>query len=67
MLCDFVVQYIRECAKCQSSKTIHKWFQPPLQPITTQENTAPFAMITMDFVVKLPELKGSDSILTITD
>jgi hypothetical protein len=38
----------------------------PLVPITPT-HTLPFAMITMDFITKLPESGGCDSILTVTD
>jgi hypothetical protein len=41
--------------------------QPPLQPITPKEMIRPFAMISIDFIVKLLNSKGYDSILTIID
>ena len=41
--------------------------QPPLQPIGPEEKPLPFATMSVDFVVKLPLSKGSDSILTVTD
>ena len=64
---DFVIWYIKGCAKCQQSKTIHKCFQPPLQPISLKGDATPFSTVAMDFVVKLPKSKGSNSILTVTD
>ena len=39
----------------------------PLTPITPITEALPFQTIAMDFIVKLPESAGFDSILTITD
>jgi hypothetical protein len=39
----------------------------PLQPIYPKLEALPFGTIALDFITKLPESKGSDSILTITD
>jgi len=63
----FVMKYISGCAICQQTKTITKRNQPPLQPISPPKDTTPFSTIAMDFVVKLPESKGCDTILTVTD
>ena len=63
----FVKEYVKGCAVCQQNKTITKRNQPPLQPIGPEEKPLPFATMSVDFVVKLPLSKGSDSILTITD
>ena len=63
----FVKEYVAGCAVCQQNKTITLSNQPPLQPIGPEEKPLPFATMSVDFVVKLPLLKGSDSILTITD
>lgn len=63
----YVKEYVAGCAICQQTKTITQRNTPPLQPITPQESLLPFATMSVDFVVKLPELNGSDSILTITD
>jgi hypothetical protein len=41
--------------------------KPNLSPITPVKNAMPFQTITLDFIVKLPESQGHDSILTITD
>jgi len=41
--------------------------KPSLQPIFPDPQAQPFSTITVDFIVKLPESKGFDSILTITD
>ena len=63
----YVARYIKGCAVCQQNKTVIARNTPPLQPIIPEEGSAPFFTIAMDFVVKLPESKGSDSILTVTD
>jgi transposase InsO family protein len=63
---DTITNYVKGCATCQQNKTITRRNQPPLQPITSGDNP-PFAVMALDFVVKLPESKGYDTILTITD
>ena len=63
----FVKEYVAGCAVCQQNKTITLRNQPPLQPIGPGEKPLPFAMMSVDFVIKLPLSKGSNSILTITD
>ena len=61
-----VHEYVKGCAQCQQNK-VNKWPQKaPLSPITPTE-ALPFQTIAMDFIVKLPELAGFDSILMITD
>ena len=63
----FIKEYVAGCAVCQQTKTITQRNQPPLQLITPGEHPLPFATMSVDFVVKFPESKGSDTILTITD
>ena len=63
----FVKEYVAGCAVCQQTKTITRRNQPLLQPITPKGRPLPFSTMSVDFVVKLPESKGSDTILTITD
>ena len=63
----FVKKYVAGCTICQQNKTITQRNQPPLQPIGSGEKPLPFATMSVDFVVKLPLSKGSDSILTVTD
>ena len=63
----FVKEYVAGCAVCQQNKTIAQRNQPSLQPIGPEAKPLPFATMLVDFVVKLPLSKGSDSILTITD
>ena len=63
----FVKEYVAGCAVCQQTKMITRRNQPPLQPITPEECPLPFATMSVDFVVKLPESKGSNTILTVMD
>ena len=63
----FVKEYVGGCAVCQQNKAITHRNQPPLQPISPEEKLLPFATMSVDFVVKLPLSKGSDSILTVID
>jgi transposase InsO family protein len=48
-------------------KTITHRNIPPIAPIGPGEDTTPFATITVDFITKLPESRGCDTILTITN
>ena len=63
----FVKEYVAGCTVCQQMKTITQQNQPLLQPITPEKRPLPFVTMSVDFMVKLPESKGSDTILTITD
>ena len=63
----FVQEYVRGCTKCQENKSRMHPNVSPIQPITPQHPTQPFATIVMDFIVKLPILQGYDSILTVMD
>jgi len=40
---------------------------PPLFPILPTENACPFETIAMDFITKLPQSGGYNTILTIID
>ena len=62
-----VQDYVKGCADCQRNKANTHPKKAPLSPITPKQEALPFQMIAMDFIVKLPELEGFDSILTITD
>jgi len=64
---DYVTNYIKGCATCQMTKVNTNPNKPPLNPITAEPDALPFQTITMDFIVKLLESDGYDSILTITD
>ena len=62
----FVIDYVKGCAQCQANKVNTHKTRPPLYPIKPQ-NTLPFETIALDFITKLPESRGFDTILTITD
>jgi hypothetical protein len=62
----FVINYVKGCAQCQANKANTHKTRPPLYPIKLQ-NTFPFETIALDFITKLPESRGFDTILTITD
>jgi hypothetical protein len=64
---EFVKEYVRGCAVCQANKIITRRNQPHLYPIPPEEDAKPFQTIAIDLIVKLPESKGYDTILTITD
>src|SRR6201985_2840434 len=63
----FIKDYVRGCAICQEKKIITRHNQPQLYPIPPEEDAKPFQTIAMDLIVKLPESRGYDTILTITD
>ena len=60
-------EYIRGCTDCQQNKVNTHPQKATLSPIAPSAQALPFQTIAMDFIVKLPELAGFDSILTITD
>ena len=62
-----VQDYVKGCADCQRNKVNTHPKKAPLSPITPKQEALPFQTIAMDFIVKLPESEGFDSILTITD
>ena len=62
-----IQEYVKGCAQCQQNKVNTCPQKAPLNPITPATGALPFQTISMDFIVKLPELAGNDSILTITD
>jgi len=63
----FVTEYIKGCATCQMTKVNTHPNHPLLFPILPTENAYPFEMIAMDFITKLLQSGGYDTILTITD
>ena len=62
-----VQEYVKGCAQCQQNKVNMRPQKAPLNPITPAIGALPFQTISMDFIVKLPESAGYNSILTITD
>jgi hypothetical protein len=62
-----VKDYIQGCADCQRHKVNNRPTKAPLRPIYPKPEAMPFETIALDFITKLPESQGYDSILTITD
>jgi len=61
----FVMAYIRGCTTCQSNKA-NTWLnKPPIFPITLECDTLPFQTIAVDWITKLPQSDGYDSIMTV--
>jgi RNase H-like domain found in reverse transcriptase/Integrase zinc binding domain/Reverse transcriptase (RNA-dependent DNA polymerase) len=64
----FVVQYVKGCAICQSTKPNTVWPKVPIYPIMTTETHAyPFQTISWDLITDLPKKGNFDSALTIVD
>jgi hypothetical protein len=62
-----VKDYIQGCADCQQHKVNNRPTKAPLRPIYPKPEAMPFETIALDFITKLPESQGYDSILTVTD
>ena len=62
-----VQEYVKGCTDCQRNKVNTHPKKAPLMPITPIHEALLFQIIAMDFIIKPPESKGFDSILTITD
>lgn len=60
-------EYVKGCGTCQQNKSNTHPNPPPLHPIIPPEENKPFKTIAIDLNMKLPNSKGNDSILTITD
>jgi len=63
----FVTEYIKGCTTCQMTKVNTHPAHPPLFPIFPTENARPFETVAMDFITKLPQSGGYNTILTVTD
>ena len=63
----FVTDYIKGCATCQMTKVNTHPTHPPMFPITPIDNAHPFETIAMDFITKLLQSGGFNTILTIMD
>jgi Integrase zinc binding domain len=64
----FVVQYVKGCAVCQSTKPNTVQPKTPIYPIVaTKTHAYPFQMISWDLITDLPKRNGFDLILTIVD
>jgi len=64
---DFITAYIKGCATCQMNKVNTNPMKLPIYPITAVPDALPFQTIALDFITKLPESLGNDTILTIMD
>jgi len=64
---DFITEYIKGCTTCQMNKVNMNPSKPPVYPITPVPDALPFQTIALNFITKLPESLGNDTILTIID
>ena len=62
-----IMDYVKGCADCQRNKVNLRPTRAPLRPIYPKPEATPFDTVAIDFITKLPESQGYDSILTITD
>ena len=62
-----IMDYVKGCAECQRHKVNLRPTKAPLRPIYPKPKATPFDTVAIDFITKLPESQGYDSILTITD
>ena len=62
-----IMGYVKGCADCQRHKVNLRPTKAPLRPIYPKLEAMLFDMVAIDFITKLPELQGYDSILTVTD
>jgi hypothetical protein len=64
---DFITKYVKGCAMCQMNKVNTHPTKPPLYPITPVTEAWPFQTMALNFIIKLPESNGYNTILTITN
>jgi hypothetical protein len=62
-----VKDYVQGCTDCQRHKVNNRPTKAPLRPIYPKPEAMPFETIALDFITKLPESQGYNSILTVTD
>ena len=62
-----ITEYVQGCADCQRHKVNNRPTKGPLSPIYPIPEVMPFETVALDFITKLPESQGYDSVLTITD
>ena len=62
---DFVIRYVKGCARCQKTKVSTNKPKVPIYPITAEPAAKPFETIALNLIVNLPPLMGYDSILTV--
>jgi Integrase zinc binding domain len=64
----FVVQYVKGCTVCQSTKPNTVQPKIPICPIiTTESHTYPFQTISWDLITNLPKVGSFNSVLMIVD
>jgi len=63
----YIQAYVKGCGICQQNKVNTHPNRPTLHPISPPESPDPFKVISVDLITKLLDLKGNDTILTITD
>ena len=62
-----VTEYVQGCAECQRHKVNSHPIRALLSPIYPTPEALPFEMVALDFITKLLELQGYNSILTVMD
>ena len=62
-----VTEYVQGCGECQRHKVNNRPTRAPFQPIYPTGNDAPFEVVALDFITKLPLSSAYNSILTITN
>ena len=62
-----IMDYVKGCADCHCHKVNLRPTKAPLRPIYPKPEATPFDTVAIDFITKLPESQGYDSILTITN
>ena len=67
MMKQFVVQYVKGCTTCQSTKPWMTRPKVPLMPVTPVERAVPFQTISLNLITDLLTANRYDSILTIID
>ena len=61
----YIGKYMSTCDMCLQTKSIHPPPSRELHPLPIPD--APWDMISVDFIVELPELKGKDAIMVVVN
>jgi hypothetical protein len=64
---EWIVQYVKGCAKCQQNKNLTKRTKVPLYRIPMPTDALPFQIIAMDLITQLLTSNRYNAILTIVD
>ena len=64
---NYLINYVKGCTTCQSTKPSQHKSRVPLYLITPEPSMHPFATVTIDLIVGLPPSQKFDSILMVTD